>query len=85
MTLAQVKDAKLLLEREGYKLIDVRSAREYDEAHLTKPPRTCFNVPYQSGGEPQFVQGVEALCRSKEASKVMVACADGGLMSTRKL
>eukprot|EP00958_Prasinococcus_capsulatus_P003611 scaffold324_cov394-Prasinococcus_capsulatus_cf.AAC.32 len=77
----EVSVAKQLLEREGYKLLDIRSAAEYNDAHITKPPRTCFSTPYQQGAEAQFVEAVEGIFRSKENSKLLIACADGGALS----
>lgn len=34
-----------LIQREGYKILDVRSARDYDERHITKPARSSLNAP----------------------------------------
>lgn len=39
------EEAKRLIEREGYKILDVRSAREYDNKHITKPARCSISAP----------------------------------------
>ena len=31
------KGGKVLLDRESYVVLDIRSAREFDESHITKP------------------------------------------------
>jgi 3-mercaptopyruvate sulfurtransferase SseA len=39
------EEAKRLIEREGYKILDVRSARDYDDKHITKPARCSISAP----------------------------------------
>jgi rhodanese-related sulfurtransferase len=39
------EEAKRLIEREGYKILDVRSALDYDNKHITKPARCSLNAP----------------------------------------
>lgn len=34
-----------LIQREGYKILDVRSARDYDDKHITKPAKSSLNAP----------------------------------------
>jgi hypothetical protein len=39
------EEAKRLIDREGYKILDVRSARDYDDKHITKPARCSISAP----------------------------------------
>jgi hypothetical protein len=39
------EDAMRLVQREGYKILDVRSARDYDDKHITKPAKSSLNAP----------------------------------------
>lgn len=39
------EEAKRLVERVGHLILDVRSAKDYDLQHITKPPRVSFNWP----------------------------------------
>ena len=41
----EAEEAKKLLEREGHFILDIRSAREYDMQHITKPTRVSVNWP----------------------------------------
>jgi rhodanese-related sulfurtransferase len=51
-----------LIQREGYKILDVRSARDYDEKHITKPARSSLNAPVvmndNSTPNPRFLEEV---------------------------
>jgi len=75
-----IEVGKNLLDREGYLFLDVRSEREYDAEHITKPPRSTLNVPIftRDGGSvnPAFLDQVSRKCRP--ATKLLVADADGG-------
>lgn len=55
------EEAKRLIEREGYKVLDVRSAREYDAGHITKPSRCSINAPVvlnDGSPNPRFLDEV---------------------------
>ena len=66
-----VEAAKRMLDREGYRLLDVRTQREYDQEHLTKPPRCTLNVPLaDEGAAAGFVAAVGGVARP--SSKLLV-------------
>jgi hypothetical protein len=46
------EEAKILLERDGYKMLDVRSWKAYDREHLTKPPQCTANMPLADDEDP---------------------------------
>eukprot|EP00882_Tetradesmus_deserticola_P010486 GHRQ01011076.1.p1 GENE.GHRQ01011076.1~~GHRQ01011076.1.p1 ORF type:complete len:216 (+),score=55.91 GHRQ01011076.1:228-875(+) len=81
------EEAKRLIEREGYKILDVRSARDYDAKHITKPARCSINAPVVQNDNvtpnAQFVAEVAA--QASKASKLLVMCADGGALSDSAL
>lgn len=58
----RAEDAMHLIQREGYKILDVRSARDYDERHITKPARSSLNAPVvlndNSTPNPRFLAEV---------------------------
>ncbi|CAG9465907.1 unnamed protein product [Pedinophyceae sp. YPF-701] len=77
-----VEAGKVMLDRERYLFLDVRSERAYDEEHLTKPPRCTVNAPIYAKGEeeqkvlnPNFMKAVAA--KASPATKLLVACEDG--------
>lgn len=60
------EEAKRLIEREGYKILDVRSARDYDQRHITKPSRCSLNAPVvENDGSPnqRFLEEVRYTCQ----------------------
>lgn len=58
----RAEDAMNLIQREGYKILDVRSSRDYDEKHITKPARSSLNAPVvmndNSTPNPRFLEEV---------------------------
>lgn len=42
----ECEDAKSLLDAKACVFVDMRSAKDYDDAHITKPPRMTVNIPY---------------------------------------
>jgi hypothetical protein len=67
-----VEAAKKLIDKEGFKVLDVRTAREYDNSHITKPAMSSVNVPFVEGGTA-FVDGVSAKFRNKAAGLLVVS------------
>ena len=67
-----------MLDREGYKMLDIRPFKAYDREHLTKPPQCTTNVALAPGTLPdaKFVAAVEAQGFPKGA-KLLVADFDG--------
>lgn len=63
-------------------LVSCRSQREYDDGHITKPPRHSANVPFAAGqaGAP-FVGQVSSKFPSKAAKLIVVSCRAGGMLS----
>jgi rhodanese-related sulfurtransferase len=53
-----------LVQREGYKILDVRSAKDYDDKHITKPARSSLNAPVvlndSATPNPRFLAEVRA-------------------------
>lgn len=71
-------EAKDLLDREGYVLLDVRSEPEYEAGH----PAGAQNVPFLHSGpsgmqpNPDFMSIVEALY--PKSAKLLIGCRSGG-------
>ena len=68
--------AKLLMENEGYLFIDMRSAKEYDHEHITKPPRKTVNIPCSDLAT--FVSEITGKFKSPDA-KLLLVCRKGDL------
>jgi hypothetical protein len=51
-----------LVQREGWKILDVRSARAWDQQHITKPARVSVSAPAvlndNSSPNPNFLSDV---------------------------
>lgn len=58
-------------------VLDVRTVRDYDTEHLTKPPRRCFNVPFSVQPEVFAAAASKVLGRPLTRS-VLVLTATGG-------
>jgi rhodanese-related sulfurtransferase len=72
-----VEEAKTLLERDGYKMLDVRDWKSYDKEHLTKPPQCTANVPLGDGEDlASFVARVRE-GGFRDGAKLLVADAAG--------
>jgi rhodanese-related sulfurtransferase len=70
--------AKLLLEREGFVALDVRSKKEYEREHLVKPVKTCFSAPF-AGAEPAaFAAAAEKALGRAKSRGVLVLTSEGG-------
>ncbi|GBF96593.1 hypothetical protein Rsub_09339 [Raphidocelis subcapitata] len=66
-----------LLQREGWKVLDIREARAYEDGRITKPARCSFNAPW--GGDAGAVAAKAAsLLPNPGAAKLLVMAADGG-------
>lgn len=75
-----------LVQREGWKILDVRSARAWDQQHITKPARVSVSAPAvlndNSSPNPNFLADVAA---QAPKSKLLVMCEDGGSWSDAAL
>lgn len=73
-----------MIEKDGYKVLDVRSVKAYDESHITKPALSSFNVPLHAASSkehnPHFVTQVASKFPSKSA-KLIVMCESGSVSS----
>jgi Fe-S cluster biosynthesis and repair protein YggX/rhodanese-related sulfurtransferase len=73
------EEARELAEREGYVLVDVRTAAEFAAGH----PTGAYNIPFlhqQTYGRvanPDFAKVVQAVFPDK-ATKLVLSCASGG-------
>jgi len=73
-------EGKRLLDQAGYYFLDLRSAKEYDQEHLTKPPRRSVNVPCAGvSGAAEADEFAERVRKAKVAASqpVLVVCGDG--------
>ena len=50
-----VDECKELLDRGGYKMLDIRPWKAYDREHLTKPPQCTINAPLMDGDDPSVL------------------------------
>jgi len=74
----ECEEAKMVLENEGYMFIDMRSKREYDEEHITKPARKTVNIPCCTGDEVDGFVG-EIVKRYRDTAKLLLVCKSGEL------
>eukprot|EP00746_Dinoflagellata_sp_MGD_P134951 gnl/MRDRNA2_/MRDRNA2_68848_c0_seq1.p1 gnl/MRDRNA2_/MRDRNA2_68848_c0~~gnl/MRDRNA2_/MRDRNA2_68848_c0_seq1.p1 ORF type:complete len:272 (+),score=52.03 gnl/MRDRNA2_/MRDRNA2_68848_c0_seq1:54-818(+) len=65
-----------LLSYQGWKFLDLRDAKSYDNEHLTKPPRCSVNVPLPAGGASALPGALET-ARVGKSQKLLVASTDG--------
>jgi len=72
-----------MVERERYKILDVRSAKAYDRQHITKPARSSISAPVCLNDEvtPNGVFLMQAACAGSRSAKLIVMCEDGGRWS----
>ena len=74
-----IEECKVLLERDGWKMLDIRAWKAYDREHLTKPPQCTANIPLGEDEDPaggRFVGAVEE-AGFRKGAKLLVADADG--------
>ena len=69
---------KLLLERDGFVALDVRTTREFDKEHLVKPVKTCFSAPYAGVAPDAFAAKAEKALGRNKSRGVLVITAEGG-------
>ena len=67
-----VERAKVMIERDGYKVVDVRPAAEYEGSRITKPARCSTNVPFA----PNLVAAVSPSSRLASAASVLLHLSD---------
>lgn len=66
--------AKSLLDSKACLFVDMRSEKEYDYEHITKPPRMTVNIPYQ-GDVETFVSRIQE--RYSPDTGLLLVCSDG--------
>lgn len=66
-----VDKARLMLEREGYALLDMRSSKAFNKKHIVKPAKCTVNVPCTRYPGEVFVDGVGSSGLAK-SSKILV-------------
>jgi rhodanese-related sulfurtransferase len=60
-------------------IIDARTVREYDNEHITKPPKRCFSVPFDKYATPEAFSAAAAKVLGRPLSKgVLMFTAQGG-------
>lgn len=62
--------AKLLLEREGHAILDMRRAKDFEEKHIVKPANCSINVPCTGFPGAVFVDGVRTYFSKR--SKILI-------------
>jgi rhodanese-related sulfurtransferase len=71
-------EARRLIDREGYLVLDVRSVKSYDGSHITKPPQVTMNAPFD-------VNTLSFKCTKQQlppkGTKLLVMCENGGEVS----
>ncbi|KAG1659163.1 hypothetical protein FOA52_007544 [Chlamydomonas sp. UWO 241] len=84
-----VESAMKLILRDGYKVLDVRSSKAYDDQHITKPARSSVGVPFLSrdgtAPDPRFVAEVSSSVGPSKSTPMLVMCQDGGDLSRRAM
>ncbi len=66
-----------LLHEDAF-MLDVRTAREYDREHITKPPKRCLSVPYAEGADAAAFGAAAAKALGRPLTKqVLVMTASG--------
>lgn len=73
-----IDPAKLLMERQQFLFVDMRSAKMYENEHIVKPPRQTVNVPYaEEDSIEQFTDKLKNKYINPSSAKLLLACADG--------
>ena len=68
------------MEKEEFLFIDCRSAKDYDRAHITKPPQKTRNIPMdgEGMGERELAAWVKKCAeKTRPSMKLLVADVDG--------
>lgn len=68
--------AKSMLDSKTCMFVDMRSEKEYDYEHITKPPRMTVNIPY-NGDVEEFVSRVESRFGNSASAGLLLVCTDG--------
>jgi hypothetical protein len=72
-----VEECKELLDREGYRMLDIRPFKAYEREHLTKPAQCTTNAPWGDGEDvTKLIKRVE-LVGLRPLAKLLVADFDG--------
>ena len=73
-----VEEAKEMLDREGYKMLDIRPFKAYDREHLTKPPQCTVSTPWSpDDGAAKLIERVENQGFRPYSGRLLVADFDG--------
>lgn len=72
-----MEECKELLDREGYRMLDIRPFKAYEREHLTKPAQCTTNAPWGDGEDvTKLIKRVE-LVGLRPLAKLLVADFDG--------
>ena len=55
-----IDPAKLLMERQQFLFVDMRTEKMYEKEHIVKPPRQTVNVPYDTDTIEQFTESARS-------------------------
>jgi rhodanese-related sulfurtransferase len=72
----ECETAKSMLDSKTCMFVDMRSEKEYDYEHITKPPRMTVNIPYQ-GEVEEFVSRVEGRFGNAAGAGLLLVCTNG--------
>ena len=73
-----IDPAKLLMERQQFIFVDMRTEKMYENEHIVKPPRQTVNVPYgEEDSIEQFTDKLKNKYINPSSAKLLLACADG--------
>ena len=73
-----IDPAKLLMERQQFLFVDMRTEKMYEKEHIVKPPRQTVNVPYDGTDTiEQFTEKLKNKYINPSSAKLLLACADG--------
>lgn len=74
-----IDPAKLLMERQQFLFVDMRTEKMYEKEHIVKPPRQTVNVPYgeEEDSIEQFTEKLKNKYINPSSAKLLLACADG--------
>ncbi len=62
--------SKELLEARSHLFVDMRSAKAYDDEHVTKPVKMTVNVPFEQGSVDKFVG--EIMVKFRPGAKLLL-------------
>ena len=74
-----IDPAKLCMERQAFFFVDMRSAKEYENEHIVKPPRQTVNVPFISEKDTiaSYAEKIREKYKHPSTAKLLLVDADG--------